>query len=127
MRARSPSLALASMWLMTILMTLFASFSVSVMSVLLAYVGGESQWSKGEKDAVRALERFAHSGDERDYQVFLKRIAVPLADREAKLELNKARPDPALFANAFARGEIAREDVDGMAWLYRDFGNVPLV
>ena len=127
MRARRPSLALASMWLMTILMTLFASFSVSVMSVLLAYVGGESQWSKGEKDAVRALERFAHSGDERDYQVFLKRIAVPLADREAKLELNKARPDPALFANAFARGEIAREDVDGMAWLYRDFGNVPLV
>lgn len=119
--------ALASMWLMTILMTAFASFSVSVMSVLLAYIGGESQWSKGEKDAVRALERFAHSGDERDYQAFLKRIAVPLADREAKLEMNKTQPDYARLVDAFGRGEIAREDVDGMIWLYRDFGGVLLV
>ena len=97
------------------------------MSVLLAYVGGESQWSKGEKDAVRALERFAHSGDEGDYRTFLTRIAVPLADREARLEMDKARPDHAQLVDAFSRGEIAREDVDGLIWLYRDFGNVPLV
>jgi hypothetical protein len=126
MRARRPNLALASMWVMAIVMTRFASLSVTVMSVLLAYVGGESQWSKGEKDAVRALERFAHSGDERDYRAFVQRRRAARG-RQARLEMDKARPDHARLVDAFRRGEIAREDVDGLIWLYRDFGKVPLV
>jgi len=126
-RARRTSVALASMWLMGVVMTLSALLSVTVMSVLLAYVGGESQWSKGEKDAVRALERFAHSGAEADYQAFLARIAVPLADRKARLEMDKAQPDHVVMVDSFEQGKIAREDIDGMIWLYRDFGSVPLV
>jgi hypothetical protein len=82
-RANRATAALVSVWLVAGVMTMFAWASVTVMSVLLAYVAGESQWSKAQKDAVRALERFAHTHEESDYQAFLAQIAVPPADREA--------------------------------------------
>ena len=118
--------ALLPLWLMAGVMAAFSCFSVAVMSFLLAYVMGESQWSKGQKDAVHALERYVRIRDETDYREFLGRIAVPLADRTARLEMDKAAPDHAATVAALLEGRIAREDTDGMIWLYRSFGNTPL-
>lgn len=110
---------------MAAVMAAFACFSVTVMSFLLAYVTGESQWSKGQKDAVHALERYVRTGDEADYGEFLRTLAVPLADRTARLEMDKASPDHATTVAAFLAGKIAPQDVDGMIWLYRNFKGTP--
>jgi len=50
-----------------------------ILSGICGYVGGESLWSKAEKNAVFSLTRYASTRDERDYQQFLAEIAVPLA------------------------------------------------
>src|SRR5215469_6103018 len=122
---RRTTAVLLPLWLLAAVMALIASFSVAIMAILLAYVAGESSWSKGQKDAVHALERYARSGDEADYRSFLDGIAVPLGDRIAKLEMNRSEPDTAAIRNGFAQGRIAPADMDGMTWGYRTLKNTP--
>ncbi|MES2103033.1 MAG: EAL domain-containing protein [Pseudomonadota bacterium] len=120
---RRTTAVLLPLTVVVILITTFAAISVNVMSVLRAYVGGESYWSKGQKDAVFALERYAVTGAEPDYRRFLEKIDVPLGDRRARLEMNKDHPDQAVLREGFLAGGIAEEDIASMVWLYRNFKN----
>ena len=86
-----------------------------------AYVGGEGQWSKGQKDATYALVRYLDTGEERDYRAFREAIAIPLGDRAARLEMEKADYDPAVVAAGFIAGGNAPDDVPEMIFLFRHF------
>ncbi|PVX82464.1 EAL domain-containing protein [Paraburkholderia unamae] len=122
---RRTTAALLPLWLLAAVMGVIASISVAIMAILLAYVAGESNWSKGQKDAVHALERYARSGDEADYRAFLAGVAVPLGDRAAKLQMNRTEPDTTAIRRGFEQGHIARDDMDGMTWGYRTLKNTP--
>lgn len=122
---RRTTAVLLPLWLLAAVMAVIASISLAIMAILLAYVAGESTWSKGQKDAVHALERYARASDEADYRTFLRCIAVPLGDRAAKLEMNRPRPDYAAIRRGFEQGRIAPADVDGMTWGYRTLKNTP--
>ena len=100
---------------------------MDVLSALRAYVGGEGFWSKAQKDAVHHLTRYADSGDERDYHRYLAAIAVPLGDRDARLELEKPTPDAELVARGFVQGRNHPEDVLPMARLFRRFHHVSYI
>jgi PAS domain S-box-containing protein len=99
-------------------------FRSQVLTGVRAYVGGESLWSKAEKRAVISLTRFAEGHDERDYQEYLSEIAVPIGDKQARLELQKSSPDFEVVRRGFVQGRISAEDVDSMAMLFRRFGNI---
>ena len=86
-----------------------------------AYVGGEGLWSKAEKSATRSLIAYVHTRSESDYQDFLGSIAVPLGDRQARLELQKLHFDPDIVARGFVQGRNSPQDVAGMEWLFRWF------
>jgi hypothetical protein len=60
-------------------------FSLQVESGVRAYVGGESLYSKGQKDAVYHLIRYAATRDELEYDAYLAAIAVPQGDEIARL------------------------------------------
>jgi len=104
-----------------ILLLALDHFRGSVMSAMRAYVGGESLWSKGQKDAYFHLDRYARTLDEKDYRAFRHAIAVPLGDRVAREELDKAYPDLAVARNGFIAGGNDPADVDAMIWLFRTF------
>lgn len=64
-------------------------------------VTGDGTWTNWGNRCSRSLvaathtgnpyaDAFAHSGEDRDHRMLLTRLAVPLADREAKLEINNA-------------------------------------
>ena len=55
--------------------------TAEMLSAVRAYVGGESLWSKGQKDAVYHLSNYVASRRESDYQRFAEAINVPLALR----------------------------------------------
>lgn len=56
-----------------IVMELFTlRFAMNKLSAVRAFVGGESLWSKAQKNAVYSLQRFSITKDERDYEAFLK-------------------------------------------------------
>jgi hypothetical protein len=67
--------------------------AMDVIDTTRAYVTGEGLWSKAQKGALLSLHRYASSGDARHYEQYRAEIAVPIGDRQARLELEKPRPD----------------------------------
>ncbi len=91
------------------------------MSSLRAYAHGESMWSKSERQAIAELRKFSASGAEADYARFEAEIAVPLADRAARLELQKPVPNYRLARLGLEGGGNDPADVAGMMRLFRLF------
>ena len=98
--------------------------SVHILSAVRAYVGGESLWSKGQKDAVYQLASYARSHDARHFQAFVDAIAIPQGDQRARNELERRTPDLAVARLGFIAGGNHPEDIDGMVWLFRGFRQV---
>jgi diguanylate cyclase (GGDEF)-like protein/PAS domain S-box-containing protein len=93
----------------------------SVLDGVRAYVRGEGQWAKAQKDAVLALDRYASSHDEADYRTFRQALQVNLGDREARLALSQNPPDLAAAREGLLRGRNQADDIDSLVWLYRNF------
>src|SRR5262249_55237492 len=70
------------------LLVLF-NVQIGVLWAVRGYVGGESLWSKGQKDAAHHLVRYAATRDPAEYDRFRDAIAIPLGDRQARLELEQ--------------------------------------
>lgn len=123
---RQGTLVLVSLGLATTLaLALLTQAGLSMMSGVRAYVGGESLWSKGQKDAVHWLHRYAETRDESDYRAYLSAVAVPLGDRMAREELQKPKPDEDVVREGFVQGRNHPDDVRSMSLLFRDFQWVP--
>ena len=93
---------------------ILANFSFGLLSSMRAYVGGESLWSKAQKDAVFHLQEFAGSHDPEDLRQFRADIAIPLGDHDARVEMNKPRANFEKVRQAFLRGGNHPDDIDGM-------------
>ncbi|HTV68176.1 MAG TPA: EAL domain-containing protein [Rhizobiaceae bacterium] len=98
-----------------------ASVSIYTLSAVRAYVGGESFWSKGQKDAIYFLSRYAETGQESYFQRYSVAVAIPLADREGRLALDADQPDPARAAEGFLGGNNHPDDINGLIWLFTNF------
>lgn len=108
-----------------LLQAFLAGTSLSILSSVRAYVGGESLWSKGQKDAIHYLSLYGETGDDRYFEQYEKAIAIPLGDRAARIALEKKVPDIEAARAGFLQGGNHLEDVDGMIWLYRYFRELP--
>ena len=69
------------------------------------------------------LTKYAEGRAEKDYQDYLAEIAVPLGDKQARLQLESPSPDMRLVYEGFVQGRISPEDVRNMTMLFRRFGN----
>lgn len=108
-----------------ILLLLLSSYSISLMSVGRAYVGGEGMWSKAQKQAVHALLRYTLDRQLSDFQRYESELAVMLGDRQARLELEKPAPDLAMARQGFLQGGNHPEDIAGMIHLFRVYRQAP--
>jgi len=97
------------------------AISLYLQSAVRAYVAGESQWSKGQKEAVFYLNAYAFTRSESDWQQYLRAIAVPLGDQYARLKLEQAAPDIDSARRGFIEGRNHPDDVPGMIRLFRWF------
>ena len=95
-----------------------------ILSGVRAYVGGEGLWSKAEKRAALKLTDYASSHAENDYQEYLTEIAVPVGDKQARLELQRPSPDMAVVRQGFVQGRNNPADVGNMSTLFHRFGRV---
>ena len=120
--SRSSSLILLALgFAMTAGIAILSQTALSLLSGVRAYVGGESLWSKGQKDAVHWIHRYADTREEKAFASYRAAIAVPLGDRLAREELEKRHPDEAIVRRGFLQGRNSPDDVDDMIWLFRDF------
>src|SRR5215831_2070975 len=107
-----------------ILLAALVSASIDVMSAVRAYVGGESLWSKAQKDAVGHLARYARTGDEEQYHAYIAATAVIEGDRRAREELQKPDPDTTMAGQGFLEGGNSPDDIPGMIALFRHFQHI---
>jgi len=107
-----------------LIQALVATLSLHTLSAVRAYVGGESQWSKGQKQAIYFLSLYADTGQEEYFSEYRQAIAVPLADRAARLALEQAEPDTNAARLGFLGGNNHPDDVAGLIWLFRNFRGV---
>jgi diguanylate cyclase (GGDEF)-like protein len=127
LRGRSPFAIIWMFAAIVLCLLILANFSLGVLSSMRAYVGGESKWSKAQKDAVFHLQKYAVSRAPDDFRQYLDNIAVPLGDHSARIEMNKANPDIQKVRQGFAGGGNNPDDIDGMFNLYRRFHWVSVI
>jgi PAS domain S-box-containing protein len=96
----------------------------AALSSVRAYVAGEALWSKAQKEAVISLMRYASSGNPADHEDYERAIAVPLADRDARIELEKPEPDLHAVHESFIAGRNHPSDVEKLTRLFLRFRNV---
>ncbi len=103
------------------------TLSLEIMSTVRAFVGGESLYSKGQKQAHIALGAYLRSQSDTEYQQFIEAISMPMGDRKARLALDQNEPDLEITHQGFIEGGNRPEDVPGIIWLYRNFGKTSLL
>src|SRR3984957_8672782 len=121
---RSPFTIIWTFAAIVLCLLVLANFSFGVLSSMRAYVGGESRWSKAQKDAVFHLQRYAVTRAPDDLRRFRDNIDVTLGDHAARIEMNNRRPDFQKVRQGFIQGGNNADDIDGMFSLYRRFGRV---
>jgi PAS domain S-box-containing protein len=118
---RSLVLVVATFVCIVVSLLLLNDVRSEILSGVRAYVSGEGLYSKAQKDAVIHLVRYAHSHAESDYDAFRTALAVPMGDRQARLELEKPQPDLAVVYQGFIAGRNDPNDVENLATLFRRF------
>jgi signal transduction histidine kinase/HAMP domain-containing protein len=98
--------------------------SLKVSNGVRAYVTGEALWSRAQKEAAAALERYARTHDEQDFAAYQGALGVNLGDRIARLELEKPRYDRDVATRGFAQGGNNAGDIPDMIFLFRHFRRV---
>ncbi|AGH95995.1 response regulator [Pseudobdellovibrio exovorus] len=102
-------------------------YTANILSSVRGFVAGESLWSKSQKDALLAMHNYIVSKDEKYYGQFLEHLAIPLNDRIAREELEKAQPDHERMYQSFINGGIHPDDIPSMIHLIRYYKNFSYV
>lgn len=99
-------------------------FTISTLSSVRAYVGGEALWSKSQKDALYHLQKYGQNKNRESYAAFLEEIKVPLGDRKSRIELEKENPDFNIARQGFLEGRNHPDDIEGLINTFIRFRHV---
>lgn len=104
-----------------------AAVSLRAVSLVRAYVGGESLWSKEQKNAVYLLHRYTEQQTSEDFEKFRSALSVPLGDMEARRALEKSPPDYEAAVRGFTIAGLHPDDIPGMIRLFVYFRRFPFM
>jgi len=113
---------------LTVVIAGLAFVAITCMEMLSAargYTQAEALWSKGQKDAVLGLMRYAQTRSDADYERFRAAIDIPLACRRVRQQMDLPHYDPAILNHALTEIGIDEKDRSRMVWLYRHLGREP--
>jgi signal transduction histidine kinase len=101
-------------------------YTLETMSAVRAYINGESNYSKGEKDATQSLISYIQTSDTKYWEDYLTNIQIPQGDSLARGVLQNEENEE-LARKGFLQGHNHIEDVNEMIWLFRTFKDLPLM
>lgn len=102
------------------LLILLNYYTIRILSASRSYINGESQYSKGQKDASAHLINFLYSQSYNEYALFNERINVPIGDRIARVNMI-SNGDHETIVKGFLQGKNNPADVEGLIWLFQCF------
>lgn len=94
-------------------------FSITTLSAVRSYVGGEGLWSKAQKNAILNLREYGYTYDEKNYAAFKEFLKVPFGDKMARVEMGKPNPDMEVVRAGFLQGRNHPDDIDNLIGLAR--------
>lgn len=94
--------------------------TIRVLSGVRAYISGESEYSKGQKDASFFLSAYIQTGEENYWKTFVTSISVPIGDREARLYMMQDSSTAAI-TRGFLAGRNHEADIPELIKLYNVF------
>ncbi|QHF46012.1 PAS domain S-box protein [Pseudomonas sp. S35] len=100
---------------------LLGCVSLYTLSAVRGYVGGESLWSKGQKDAIYYLTLYADDRNPSTYLKYQQAIAVPQGGHELRMALDRPTPDLNAARQGIIKGGNHPDDVSSLIWLYLNF------
>ena len=95
-------------------------YTIKILSAVRAYINGESEYSKGQKDALLYLSTFLETGDTAYMKSFNEAIQVPMGDNLAREALLHNYSDD-VITHYFRMGRNHPADIPGLIWLFRRF------
>jgi len=98
-------------------------YTIKTLSALRAFINGESQYSKAQKDGSRNLLLYLNQHNEHFYTFYSENIKINSRESLALNGLFKSRPQWQLMDN-FITGNNNIEDADDMNWLLKNFSEV---
>lgn len=105
-----------------LLQAFIACLSIDVLSAVRAYVGGESLWSRGQKNAVYFLNLYLRTGQQKFFGQYKAALAFPLGDLYGRQALEQ--DDLPAAAEGFLQGGNHPNDIPGLIWLFRYFRRI---
>jgi len=108
--------------IISLLLTLGA---VEALSAARGYMAGERLWSVARHDAIYALTLYAQTREPAYFKRFQQALAIPLSDREARIEMDKPEYDYTKAADWLRRGGSHPDDLRGLILLYRCCAEFP--
>ena len=106
------------------LMLFLGNASLEVMSGIRAFANAESSRSKALATAVRRLEQFAQTRHADTYGRYLAEMAAISGLRDARIELEKSRPNLDVARRGLRDARNHPDDIESMIDLYRRFRGV---
>ncbi|MDN3657049.1 ATP-binding protein [Ferruginibacter paludis] len=107
----------------SIILILTNFYTIKVLSAVRAYINGESEFSKGQKDASIFLVTYLQTGNKEYMYGFSKAISIPIGDNIARTSLTNNDKD-ALTTQGFLMGRNHTDDIPDMIWLFKTFHNI---
>jgi len=101
-------------------------YSIRILSGARAYNKGESEYSKGQKDAAASLTKYIYLGNESDYTAFINNIRVCQGDRDARIALSSQVPDRDAAKRGFLQGRNHPADINVLIWVFVHFKSLPM-
>jgi signal transduction histidine kinase len=95
-------------------------YSIKILTSIRAYVNGESEYSKAQKNATSYLIDFIQTSDVKSYHLFRKELSVPIGDSIARVGLQRRMPH-SIVKKAALQGRNHPDDLDNMIWLFETF------
>ena len=103
---------------------LLGCVSLYMLSAVRSYVGGESLWSKGQKDAIYFLHLYSDTQDPLYFSKYQQAISVPQGGHKLRLAMDQSPPDVVAAREGILQGGNSEQDASSIIWFYRYFRNV---
>lgn len=123
---KQKSLLLLFILFVSLLLIVTNFYTIKVLSSARAYINGESEYSKGQKDASLYLVTYVESEKIDYWLAFNKSIAVPKGDNIARTALLTNQADE-IAEQGFIMGRNHIDDIPDLIWLFKTFHKVPFM
>ncbi|MEO6358927.1 MAG: ATP-binding protein [Ferruginibacter sp.] len=120
---KQKTLLLLVVLIASIILILTNFYTIKVLSAVRAYINGESEFSKGQKDASIFLVTYLQTDSKDNMEGFAKAINIPIGDNIARTSLSNHNNDT-LTTRGFLMGKNHIDDIPDMIWLFKTFHNI---